>query len=191
MRLTGRSAAVLVAGAGAALLLLAAGRSWVHGSVPGLTGTTRVSVSGQAAQPVVVALGLVAAAAAVALALAGARARVALGVCLLLVAAGALAVAAGVLTDPAAAVRSGWSGAPGSPTTGAAVREVRLSGWPWAAVAAGLALAGAAGLTLTVGRRWAPAGSRFDAGTGPAGERGAPSEVWDALSRGEDPTASG
>ena len=192
MNPTGRPAAVLAAGIGSGALLLASTRVWVHAAVPeGVqnAGRATVATTGREAQPLVLALGRVAAAAAVALLIADRWARVALGCCLVLAGAGALACAVAVLADPASAIRPARSGLV---TTVTGVHDVRVTGWPWLAVAAGLALIGAGVLTLVAGRRWAAANRRFDpidtAGATVSRPEHAP-EVWDALSRGEDPTA--
>jgi uncharacterized membrane protein (TIGR02234 family) len=187
---TGRPAAALTAGIGAGALLLASSRVWVRAAVPdalaGAAARTVVAATGREAQPLVLALGLTAAAAAVALLIADRWARVALGCCLVLAGAGAVACAVAVLAGPAAAIRMPRSGLV---TSVADLHDVRVTGWPWLAVAAGLALVAAGGLTLVAGRRWAAASRRFDAdGATPPRPDDAP-EVWDALSRGEDPTA--
>jgi uncharacterized membrane protein (TIGR02234 family) len=190
VNVSGRPAAVLTAGIGAGALLLASGRVWVHATVQDAVqnagGPVPLATTGREAQPLVLALALVAAAAAVALLIAGRWARVALGCCLLLAGAGAAAAAIAVLADPASAVRSPRSGLV---TTAGGVHDVQVTAWPWLAVAAGLVLVAAGVLTLVAGRRWAGANRRFDReGATPSPQENAP-EVWDALSRGEDPTA--
>ena len=105
-----------------------------------------------------------------ALAATRARGRVAVGV--LLAAAGGGAVAATVRFLAVGA-------APGTGT-----------GWPYAAVGAGLLL-GAGGLLVAArGRRWAAMSARYDAPAARAERPGRPEvAAWDALDRGEDPTA--
>jgi uncharacterized membrane protein (TIGR02234 family) len=185
---TGRPAAVLTAGIGAVALLSASSRVWVHAAARDAVqvgGGTAVTTTGREAQPLVLALGLVAGAAAVALLIADRWARVALGSCLVLAGAGAVACAVAVLADPVAVVRPSRTGLV---TTVAGLHDVQVTGWPWLAVAAGLALVAAGVVTLVAGRRWAAANRRFEPeGTTASRPENAP-EVWDALSRGEDPT---
>jgi uncharacterized membrane protein (TIGR02234 family) len=194
---------VLAALAGAALVLLASGRVWVEGTVQGLSGPVDVVATGRESQPVLPALALLAGAAAAVLAIGGRMVRrfaaVALGlagVAVVLVTTGRAVSAArlaGTL-DPAAARVSG--------VRGVTAQAVAVSGWPWAAVAGGAVVAAAGLLALVAGRAWPDGGTRYDrtgpvAGPGP-GPSGPdqdeppvddPAAVWDALSRGEDPTA--
>ncbi len=67
----------------------------------------------------------------------------------------------------------------------------------WVAVAlAALLAAGAALATLVRGQRWPVLGGRYERGPNAASERSAtpsemtPSQAWDALDRGEDPTTA-
>ncbi|HEV2088276.1 MAG TPA: Trp biosynthesis-associated membrane protein, partial [Cryptosporangiaceae bacterium] len=72
--------------------------------------------------------------------------------------------------------------------TEAAARTTVL--WPVLGLLGGLLVAGAGGLGLARGRRWARMGGRYDS---PAARPSVPSRdaagVWDALDRGDDPTA--
>lgn len=197
---------VLAALAGAGAVLLATGRVWAAGRVAGLSGTAAVSVTGRESQPVLPALALLAGAAAAALAIGGRPARLFSAAALALAGAGVVAATVGraaapsrmaAALEPAAARLSGVRGLP--------VLEVEVSGWPWLAVAGGVlvALAGLAG--LLAGSRWPDRGARYDraadgggAGPGPERDDDRPGDerpeadaaaVWDALSRGEDPTA--
>lgn len=207
-RLTRRSA--VLAGlvlAGALLLLTRA--PWMHARVSDLVGgTTAVDVSGAEAAPLVVAAALVALAASAVVAISSRAVRFVSGP--LLVAAG-IAAALGALavrTDPEGHARSAIAEA-----TGVSGAEAELSGTLWPLLAllpcAGLALLGA--MVLVAGRTWvgstryarevtahaagasAVQGSVADEGAvatapvPPASE--GPAALWDALSRGEDPTA--
>jgi hypothetical protein len=126
----GRWPVVLLALAGAAVLLLAAGRVWAQGQVDGLAGPVPVSVTGRQASPVLPALGLIAGAAGLVLAICGPVLRwvAAAG----LVATGAAACAAvlvgdsdaGRLLEPAAARAAGVTGAtPFRPAVGLALER--------------------------------------------------------------------
>jgi hypothetical protein len=66
---------------------------------------------------------------------------------------------------------------------------VGVDGSRWAPVAGGALVAvGALVITLRAGR-WPAPQDRFDRAAGPAGPASGPREAWDALDRGEDPTA--
>jgi uncharacterized membrane protein (TIGR02234 family) len=202
----GRWPVVLAALAGAGAVLLASGRVWAEGRVAGLSGTAVVSVTGRESQPVLPALALLAGAAAAALAIGGRAARLFSAAALALAGAGVVAVAVGraaapsrmaAALDPAAARLTGIRGLP--------VLGVEVSGWPWLAVAGGVLVALAGLVGLLAGRRWPDRGARYDrapdeggSAPGPEGDDGGPGDerpedgaaaVWDALSRGEDPTA--
>ncbi len=207
-RLTRRSA--VLAGlvlAGALLLLTRA--PWMHARVSDLVGgTTAVDVSGAEAAPLVVAAALVALAASAVVAISSRAVRFVSGP--LLVAAG-IAAALGALavrTDPEGHARGAIAEA-----TGVSGAEAELSGTLWPLLAllpcAGLALLGA--MVLVAGRTWvgstryAREGTASAAGAsavqGSVADEGAvatapvppasedPAALWDALSRGEDPTA--
>ncbi len=211
-RALGRWPVVLGALVGAGLLLLATGRVWAEGTVTGLSGETVVSVTGRDAQPVLPALALLAGAAAAALAIGGRLARRFSAVALAL--AGVAAVAAAATRAGDAARLAGVLEPAGARVTGVRgieARQIAVSAWPWLAVAAGVLVAVAGLAALLAGGSWPDRASRYDrapdaAGGGPAAgaddrdavadgddgdERPAqdPADVWDALSRGEDPTA--
>lgn len=214
-RARARPAVVLTVLLGAGLVVLAGGRAWVTQAVTGVPGVTRVTTSGNQAVPAVTALALVAAAGAVAVALVGPIARRVVAVLLMLTGLGVAGLVVTVLRDPAGAVLpavQNATGRVGSVPGGAA----QLTAWPGLAVAGGLLIALAGGVAVFVVGRWQGSGRRFEvSGTGgsrpgigagadpdAAGVPGAlgPSaarqarrerdlDAWDALSRGEDPTA--
>lgn len=185
--------------AGAGLVLLAAGRTWASQRVTGVPGAEVVTRDGRAAAPVVTAAALVAAAGALALVLAGRVARRAVAVALLLAGLTVAAATIPVLADPGAAVAPAVAAATGQagPGTGAAVAGGARSGaWPWAALAGAAVIGAGAGLTLLRGGSWGTGSRRFDPtdptggpGAAPGGGAGGGPDTWDALSRGEDPTA--
>ncbi|WP_042367160.1 Trp biosynthesis-associated membrane protein, partial [Streptacidiphilus neutrinimicus] len=88
--------------------------------------------------------------------------------------------------------------------TEVAVGSVTHSAWPWFAALGGVLVVGAGVLTVLRGAAWPGMSARYDA---PAGKRSAagprrgaaakapagqatPADLWKALDRGEDPTAS-
>ena len=165
---------------------------WIRATAPDLTGTViDVSVTGQEAAPGVLALALVGAAASVASALSSRWLRWVTGSVLLAAGAGAAVLALGTSLDPEAASRGGVARA-----TGVLGGEVHASAgnWPLLALVPAVLVAATGVAVLTVGGRWS-SGSRYrsaavKAPTGPAAlPQEDPAAAWDALTRGEDPTA--
>jgi hypothetical protein len=170
--------AVLVCVAGAGLALLAARASWaVEVTVrPAPLPDLRTEHTGGDVRPWLPAVAWVA--------LAGAGALLATRTVVRQVVGGLL-----VLAGAGIALGAGTSGAPG--------------GWPVLAAAGGLAVVGAGGLTVARSRAWPAMGTRYERGTPTSGAptpgtptkpakaqaEAAPEEIWNALDRGEDPTA--
>ena len=182
----GLGTAVLLCLLGAFVVLVAAGRSWVEVDVAAtpLADARTDSRTGTDLVPGLSALGLVGLAGVVALAATRRTGRTLVGLVL-------LATGTGVL----AAVGAGTPGdLPGSPA------DAVPSPTPWPAVTAagGVLLAAAGALTVAVGRSWPALGQRFEAPAGAAvpAEPQQPVEqvtdrgLWEALDRGEDPTAN-
>lgn len=209
---------VLLLGAmGAGLVLLSARQGWarVLTPAPAPLPASSVSVSGQDLVPLAGALAL--ASLAGLLAVAATRGRVRRGTGVLLAVFGvAAAVAVGTHTSAASVISAshakavssagsatagGTSGvAPGTIPDGAApglttAGHVTFAGFPWqgAALAGALLIVAAGLLTAWRGGRWPAMSSRYeraprpapDAADGPAPD---PGSLWDALSRGGDPT---
>jgi len=173
-------AAVLLVLAGAALVLLGAGRDWVHvvlAASPPLPPRTEARTGGDLAgglRP----LGLLGLAGVAALAGTRGRGRVVLGAVLLLAGAAACATTVSVLARGASAA---VEQAPG------------FTAWPGAALLGGALLALGGLVVVARGGRWATLSARYEA---PAARAAAPAAAprpevaaWDALDRGEDPTA--
>ena len=170
---------VLGCAAGAVLILVAAGRTWVTVS---FEGAQRVEVGGGDLAPAAQTLALAALAAIVAvLATAGVWRRL-VGVVIALCGAGAVALAVAAL-DGSAAVEAALRRQPM-----AAADAAMAAPGPWAYLAvAGGALLVVAGLTAMVrGGRWAGMSARYErrAPTAKSAER----SMWEALDRGDDPT---
>jgi LPXTG-motif cell wall-anchored protein len=157
-----RTVAVLACVAGAGLALFAASRAWVEVVTPRpepLPALHEVK-TGSALSPWLPAVGLVA--------LAGAGA--------VLATRGPVRAAVGVLMTLCGFGLVGAAGAHWS------------AGWPLVTAAGGLLVAGAGGLTLARGRAWPTMGARYERPAREAGPTRTPTEVWDALDRGDDPT---
>lgn len=186
--------ALLLGVAGAALTLLAAGKTWAHGTAKYAEGSVALTVSGSEITGVPGALALVGLAALVAVfAVRGIGRAVVSG---LLVLCGAGIVTAALTDGPGSALATAATAA----TTLASTTVVGESSttWPWAAAAGGALLLAAGMLAVLRGRHWPGMSNRYDrdGATGlpsrkaqrPAPDPERPEELWKALDRGEDPT---
>lgn len=195
-RLTRRST-VLGVLAGAGIVVLAQGRTWVrldHAPATGVvTAVTDGSLSGEQSAPGVLALALVAAAGAVAVTLAGRRLARVCAVLLALAGLGVVALATGVLTDPATVAREATRGAAG--LVDAVPPAAVVTAWVAVGLAGGVVIAVAALGVWLGAARWTtgrPVAAAATAAPGAARTRSArdesPEPLWEAISRGEDPT---
>lgn len=163
-----RGVAVVLAVLGGALALYASSRTWTVTETPrpAPLRAVRAEITGRDSVPWAAAMAFVALAGGLALLAVRRVARAVLGG--LLAAAGLVIVVGGV---------TGWL------TAGEAFQDFETrGGWPAAFVAAGAAVLIAGGIALLRGGRWVTAGARYE--TEPSEEG-----MWDALDRGEDPTA--
>ncbi|WP_145906615.1 TIGR02234 family membrane protein [Kitasatospora viridis] len=172
---------------GAVLVLWAVGRTWASGKVSGLdVGATGSDITGAPG-----ALALVGLASAVAVFAVRGVGRVVLGLLVVLAGAGT-ALAAGLGAGDSAAIDADAAKKLG--LTGVTAEQVSHSAWPWLAVLGGVLLALAGLLTVLRGRGWPSMGARYEAPTAkraPAPkDAGTPADLWKALDRGEDPTAT-
>jgi hypothetical protein len=165
-------------GMGAGAALLAGTRVWVTGTVTGLAAGRVIDVPGTRAAPAVVTLALAAAAAAIVLGTSGSRVRLLTAGLLLLAGAGLVAATAGVLLDPAGALRAASAEATGV-TGHLSTGEVRPAAWPWLAMLGGLAVAAAGAAGLLRGSGWPAPSGRYDAPSPAAGT--APDGVPDGV----------
>lgn len=185
---------LLLTALGAVLVLTAVARTWAEGVVNGTGGgRLEISVTGSTVSGLPGGLALVALAAAVAVFAVRGVGRPVVGGLLLLAglgAAGASAAGSGDSTalDGAAAQKLALAGVHAG--------QVGHTAWPWVALVGSLLLVAAGLLAVRYGRGWPAMGSRYEAPTrktparNPAtGATGTPSDLWQALDRGEDPTA--
>lgn len=187
--------AVVLCLLGSGLVLLAAGRPWaqVQVAATGLFEARTAEVSGGQLAPGASALGLVGLAGVVALAATRRWGRVVVGVLLLAVGAAVAVLVArtlGSLTSRALAVD-------GVRAVGAAPADVGATAWPVVALL-GAALLALSGVLVGVrGPRWAGLSRRYESPVAaPADDVPAPTpgpvterSLWEALDRGDDPTA--
>ncbi|MEU7565006.1 TIGR02234 family membrane protein [Streptomyces fradiae] len=186
------AAALLLGALGAAVVLLASGRTWTEGRVTGVGGTVALSASGGDVTGAPAALAVVGLAALVAvLATRGAGRRV-VAVLLALSGAGAAAAALvgagdGAALDERAALTTG--------DTAARAAGLTQTAWPYVTAGAALLILAAGLLALRFGPAWPAMSGRYERDGGPRA-RGArrpedperPEDLWKALDRGEDPT---
>ncbi|MCK6209012.1 Trp biosynthesis-associated membrane protein [Georgenia sp. EYE_87] len=178
-----------------ALLLAAGSAGWAHGEVSTVLGAREVSVSGASAAPGVGAAALVVGAAALAAAVGRRAGAVVAGVALVGAAVLVAASVVGFLGDPAAPLEAAAGEISGVPElTG----EARTALWPYVTLVLAAAVAAAGVVTLVAGRSWQSAGRRFErpataerrsAASAATDERDRAMDDWDALGRGEDPSA--
>nr|WP_225447458.1 TIGR02234 family membrane protein [Streptacidiphilus sp. PB12-B1b] len=187
---------LLFAVVGAAVVLLAAGRTWARGEVAFQSSVLHVSATGSQTTGLPSALALVALASAVAVFAVRGNARRLVGGLLALAGAAVVAACVGAATGSAALDRRA-AAAVGLST--ATAGHVTHAAWPWAGAAGGVLLLLAGLLVIARGRDWPGMSSRYEAperrrvgaGTAAAANRPdhTPADLWKALDRGEDPTA--
>jgi uncharacterized membrane protein (TIGR02234 family) len=163
--------------AAGATILFSAGRDWYVAHLA----FGRVATTGHDAARSLTTWGLVALAGVVAIAATRRWGRVPVGVALAASGVAVVVVCAPLLSpdteprlsrEPTASVRV---------PTGA-----KATAWPYVCASAGVLLAASGLLVAVRGPRWPALGARYDA---PAARPRTDADVWDALDRGEDPTA--
>jgi Tryptophan-associated transmembrane protein (Trp_oprn_chp) len=187
--MTGRgspAAAVVACAVGGLLILLASGRRWAYATLsnPAAGGQSHLSVTGHVVAPALPALGIALLALAAAILAAKGVLRRVVGLLIVLVGGAAIGVAVSAPGSVSSALEHHEVGAQGLAV------HATANGW-WVVAAIGGVLAVVAGL-LTVLRadRWSGLGAKYDApSTAPKPTKDPAVLAWDALDRGEDPTA--
>ncbi len=195
-RLTGRRPVTLLTLLFGLVAVAAAGRHWASGTTSdAVLGTTVVRAVGSDLATGYVALILVVVAAVIAAVVTGPRVRVVALILGALAALGAVAQAALLLRDPAAALGPVAAAAVGR--TGSIPVSATTSSWAWVGLGAAVGLVVAVFLGLVGVRAWPRPSGRYDAPgaapdeeagstTGPRGQR--VGSDWERLTAGEDPT---
>ncbi|MFI5527952.1 TIGR02234 family membrane protein [Kitasatospora sp. NPDC051853] len=172
---------------GAVLVLTAVSRVWAEGTAGG---QLAVEATGSAVSGLPGGLALVGLASAVAVFAVRGVGKLVVGALLTLAGLGA-AVAAVLGATDSAALHAAAAGK--LALVSASAEQVSHTAWPWVAFAGGLLLAVAGALTIRHGRSWPAMGSRYEAPARKAAPKtkgsGTPADIWQALDRGEDPTA--
>ncbi|MBC3990986.1 TIGR02234 family membrane protein [Streptomyces sp. AC563] len=186
------AAGLLFAALGAALVLLASGRTWAEGNAAFAQGDLRRTVDGQDITGLPGALAIVGLAALVAVFAVRGLGRYAVAGILALCGVGT-AVGSLLALDDTAALEAKAAETTG--ITDTAIHGVTYTPWPWAAFAGGVLIFLAGLLALGYGRAWPAMSGRYERAGGDRPRRGRPApdpdrpeELWKALDRGEDPT---
>ncbi|WP_242587727.1 TIGR02234 family membrane protein [Streptomyces sp. MST-110588] len=185
--------ALLCGAAGAAVVLLASGRTWAEATARVVQGALPQTASGQDVTGVPGALAVVGLAALVAVFAVRRAGRIAVAALLTLSGLG-IVIAAFLGASDTAALKEKAATVTG--LTGADVENVSHTAWPWVAVAGGLLLLLAGLLALAYGRHWPAMSGRYERPSGgsrsprraAAADPERPEEIWKSLDRGEDPT---
>jgi uncharacterized membrane protein (TIGR02234 family) len=200
-----KTAGLLAALALAGLALLAWTQPWFSATLTGESaGHPPLSAAGDHAAPALSALALAALAATGALAIAGPVFRLVLAALQLVLGACIALSSVLALADPVGAVEplvTAATSITGHEAVAALIGELDPTGWPFAALAAGVLLVLVDLGILATGRRWPASGRKYQAvrlarpdgrseGAGTASDGGEDAvSDWDALSDGEDPTS--
>jgi uncharacterized membrane protein (TIGR02234 family) len=177
--------AVIACGGGGLLVLLASGRQWAHATVSNISGggSAQLSVTGHVVAPALPALGIALVALAAAILASKRTMRRIVGVVIVAVAAGTVAAAVTARGDVSSALEHREVGVQGIAVHASA------NGW-WVLATVGGLLALVAGvLTVVRAEQWSALGAKYDAPSAPAPTKDPATVAWDALDRGEDPTA--
>lgn len=186
--------ALLLGVAGASIVLLAAGKTWMHASTAAGATTIRVSATGSEATGLPGALALVGLAALVAVFAVRGVGRMIVSGLLALSGAGAIAGALVALGDDTALDEAASKA---TSLAHATVGGTSVTLWPVVAAAGGTLLLTAGIIALARGRAWPGMSNRYDRDGAeprvrkqrkPVVDPDRPEDLWKALDRGEDPT---
>jgi uncharacterized membrane protein (TIGR02234 family) len=182
-------AAVCAVGGG--MVLFAVGRPWVelvaHRASP-LPDVT-LALSGRSLEPLVAGLGIVGLAGVVGLLATRRWGRLVVAAIVALSGLGVLVTALTRLTAPGAAEARDLLADAGRFAGAAGVTATAHPGWPLLAAAGGLLLALGGLAALARSRRWPTMSARYETPAARTGRPRTDAAVWDALDRGDDPTA--
>ena len=176
---------------GGGMVLFAVGRTWVAvtarraSPLPDVT----VSLSGRDLTPLVAGLGIVGLAGVVGLLATRRWGRLAVAAVVALSGLGVLAASLTRLAAPGPAEARDLLADSGRAAGAAAVTAVGHPGWPLLAAAGGLLLALGGLATLVRSRAWPTMSARYETPAARTDRPRTDAAVWDALDRGDDPTA--
>lgn len=198
-KLTSKAAALAAIVVAGAVALLTSVQAWIDIKFfAGVASVEHLAVTGQDLSPALALIALAGLATVLVLAIAGPIFRRVIGVLLVLLGAGLTAIGALTLASPLDGARGAIEGVTG--ITGEAqyglVRATIVSAWPTVAALCGLILAFAGVSIVVLGGRWKSGGRKYQSSDAEdrrtVGEGGTGDRIsdWDALSDGDDPTAS-
>jgi uncharacterized membrane protein (TIGR02234 family) len=197
------SVTLLLSVAGATLLLVAAGQTWVFGKVQAQGAVRTVTAHGSELSGVPGAMALVALASVVAVfAVRGMARRTLGGLVVLAGAAAAGAAGTGALGSDNGALDEKAARSVG--LTDVTATSLTHTAWPWLALIGGVLVLAAGVLTMQRSADWPGMSARYEAPAGKGSAAGprrkaaapapaahqTPADLWKALDRGEDPTSS-
>jgi uncharacterized membrane protein (TIGR02234 family) len=179
------AAAVVSCAVGALLVLLASGRQWAHTTLADGTGGvhTALSATGHNVAPSLPALGIALLALSAAILAAKGVMRRIVGVVIVFIAAAVVGVGITARGDVSAALEHREVGVQGLAVHASA------NGWWLVATVGGVIAVGAGVLTVLRAEQWSGLGAKYDAPSAPRPTKDPAVLAWDALDRGEDPTA--
>jgi uncharacterized membrane protein (TIGR02234 family) len=187
------AAVAAVCALGGGMVLFAVGRTWLRISArrPSPLPDVTVTLSGKDLTPLVAGLGIVGLAGVVGLLATRRGGRLAVAAILSLSGLAVLAASLTRLTVPGAGeVRDLLEEAGRAAGTGAATATA-YPGWPLLAAAGGLLLALGGLAALVRSRHWPTMSARYETPAARTERPRTDAAVWDALDRGDDPTAGG
>jgi uncharacterized membrane protein (TIGR02234 family) len=177
---------------GGGLVLFAVGRTWVEvvarraSPLPDVT----LALSGRSLEPLVAGLGIVGLAGVVGLLATRRWGRLVVAAIVALSGVGVLAAALTRLAAPDPTEATALLDDAGRSAGAAAVTATAHPGWPLLAAAGGLLLAAGGLAALLRSRRWPTMSARYETPAARTDRPRTDAAVWDALDRGDDPTAS-
>jgi uncharacterized membrane protein (TIGR02234 family) len=176
--------AVLCCVLGALAILLASGRQWAHTTLGSVAGDhSSLSVTGHQVAPSLPALAFALLPLAAAILASRGLLRRIVGVVIVFVAAAVVGVGVTAPGDVSSALEHRELGAQGLAVHASA------NGWWLVATFGGLLGLVAGVLTVFFSEQWSGMGAKYDAPTAPKPTKDPAAVAWDALDRGEDPTA--
>jgi uncharacterized membrane protein (TIGR02234 family) len=182
---------VAVCAAGGGMVLFAVGRTWLEvvARRPSPLPDVTLALSGRSLEPLVAGLGIVGLAGVVGLLATRRWGRLAVAAIVALSGVGVLVTALTRLTAPGAAEATTLLDDAGRSAGAATVTATAHPGWPLLAAAGGLLLALGGLAALLRSRRWPTMSARYETPAARTDRPRTDAAVWDALDRGDDPTA--
>jgi uncharacterized membrane protein (TIGR02234 family) len=177
--------AFIACAVGGLIVLLAAGRQWARATVSNVAGggSSKLSATGHVVAPSLPALAFALLALAAAILASKRLMRRIVGVVIVFIAAATIGVSVAAQGDVSDALEHREVGVQGLAVHASA------NGWWVVAMVGGLLALVAGIMTVVRAAQWSAMGAKYDAPSAPAPTKDPATVAWDALDRGEDPTA--